>query len=286
MPSFGFSTNWSYFPLTGVGELVEETVTGNINVTFYPAWYKTIGMEVSFPQEWGNCTYNVYRSESEEGAYAKVNLTPVLSPFFDDTQTQAYSVFNKCFYKIEVILPDGRKVSSTPKTWDTRPNDWVNIRKAEIQRREWLLLRKFVGIKSHIFRRKTYGKRCGVCWNYKLEKVMKDACENCAGTSFDGGYFEPYETLFQYEPTPGSPSWEYFGKLETNVIPAWTISIPQINGFDLVFREPDAALYSVQAIGTTELTGNVVRQLVQLRQIERQAPEYKLVRKVYPERFR
>lgn len=243
-------------------------------------------MEIEFPSEWGNCTINVYKSETEEGTYTRLNLTPLVSPYFDDLTTKVYSVFNKCFYKAEITLPDGGIVQSNPQTWDTTPNDWVALRKNEIQRREWLLLRKFVGLKTYVFRRKTYGKRCGVCWNYKLEKVMKDDCANCAGTSFDGGYFDPYETLLQYEPTPSSPTWEYFGKMETNTIPAWTISVPQINGGDLVYREPDNAVYQVLAIATTELQGSVVRQILQLRQLERQAPEYVLISRVYPDRFK
>jgi len=289
MSSFGVSHSWAHYPLSHPGTstaLYGETISGNISATFYPAWYKSVGMEVSFPAEWGNCLYNVYRSEAEEGPYIKLNMVPLTSPFFDDLKVRAVSVFNKPFYKVEVILPDGQVVTSNPLSWTTPLNSWAHLRKTEIQRREWLLLRKFVGVKSYLFRRKTYGKRCGVCWNYVAEKVMKDNCENCAGTSFDGGYFEPYETLFQYEPTPNSPTWEYFGKLESNTIPAWTISVPQIAAFDLIFREPDASLYMVQAVATTELQTNVVRQIVQLKQLERQAPEYTLARKVYPERFR
>lgn len=266
--------------------MTSRTLASIIKIKFYPLWYRQVGMEVVFPPEWGDCKINIYRSEAETSDFVKVNPTPLTSPFFDDLQTRAYSVYNKCFYKAEIILPDGNIVQSGPHTWETTPNDWVSLRKIEIQRREWLLLRKFTGIKSYIFRRKIYGKRCGVCWNYQLEKVMKDDCPNCAGTSFDGGYFTPYETLFQFDPTPSSPSKEYFGKYETGTIVAWTTSVPQLNGYDLVFREEDSSLYVVQTISTTELQGSVIRQIVQLRQLERQSPEYKLVQQVYPERFR
>ena len=154
---------------------------------------------------------------------------------------------------------------------------------SEIQRREYLLLSKFVGVKSFLFRKRSYGKRCTNCWDPTIEQVTNDHCPYCLGTSFEGGYFDAAPLYLQYETTPNSRDKVYFGKFESNQIGAWTISVPVVNSEDVIVREGDWAMYRVDKIMTTELQANTVRQIMTLTQLAKGDVEYQLIQRQLPE---
>lgn len=282
--SFNYSTSWSYFPIVGSISTGVTTATGHANaisdkviVKLYPFWYKQVNLEWSMPANWGNCFFNIYRCESQDGDFILLNTSPLSGNTFTDTSTMAFSKFNKDYYIVEVILSTGQVIRSTPTSWQNTRTKLVDLKALDIQRREWLLLTKFTGIESYVFRRRTYGERCPNCWNPDTEMVTKDDCQVCFGTSFKGGYFPATKTYIQYDPTPNSLALDYFGKFESNQIPAWTISYPEMNSFDLVLRKPDWKMYRINNIGTTELQAVQVRQLLQLIELDKESVEYKLI---------
>lgn len=256
------------------------------NVTMYPAWYKEISMEWTVPSSWGNVLFNVYFSPVEDAEFEKLNTQPLSANFFVDTETREYSKFAHGFYVIEAILRDRGDITvrSDPMTWQTGQRRWVQLRSIEIQRREYWLLSRFNGAKSYIFRRKTFGKRCPICWNTKLEKVMDDHCPNCLGTSFDGGYFEPAPLYINYFPTNNNQVDTYYGKQEPDQqAGGWTISMPEIRPRDVIVRTSDWNMYVVENMTPTELQTHTVKQTIALTQLSKSTVEYKLVERNLPE---
>jgi hypothetical protein len=154
---------------------------------------------------------------------------------------------------------------------------WVAIRAEEIQRRENILLTRFNGVKSYVFRRKTYGERCPDCWSYTAEKIIKDHCSTCMGTGFKGGYFEPATCYINYDPSQNPVVKTYFGTFEPNQISAWTISLPEIHPEDVIIRTGNWDVYRVDALLPTELQTNTVRQIMKLTQLSRDDIENELV---------
>ena len=260
---------------------VNSAENPSFDISIYPSWYKQIGLEWQVPPEFGNCVFNVYFSPTEAGPFEKLNLTPITGTFFADTTTQEYSKFERGWYIVEAILLDnnGMQLRSKPATWDYTQTDWVKLRSIEIQRREYILLERFVGVKSYLFRRKTYGKRCTSCWNSTIEQVTNDHCPVCIGTSFEGGYFDPVSLRVQYETTPSEKTRVYYGKLESNQIGGWTISMPVVNSDDIIVREGDWAMYRVDRAIGTELQINTVRQIMTLTQLAKNDVEYQLIKR-------
>jgi hypothetical protein len=288
--SFSISINTEWFLLDGAKEMSDASVSGaidnlNIMVTLYPSWYSQIVAEWSVPPEFGNCLFNVYFSQTEDGPFTKVNQTPIDGTFLSDTTTQEYSKFDHGWYLVEAILLDygNALMRSAATTWNTPQNKWVGLRAKEIQRREHLLLRKFVGVQSYLFRKRSYGKRCQLCYDPRTEQVLDDHCPSCIGTSFEGGYFTPAPVLAQYETTPGSRDKTYFGNLEANQIGAWTTSLPVVTPDDIIVRIGDWALYKIVRIMTTELQANTVRQILTLTQLSKGDIEYQLVKRQLPD---
>jgi len=288
--SFSTSLNSEWFLFNGVKPMVSASVSGAINnpyikVKIYPSWYEQIVAEWSVPSKFGNCRFNVYFAQTEDGPFNKLNQVPINGTFLADSTTQEYSKFDHGFYLVEAILLDhgNALLRSEPATWETYQNAWVGLRSREIQRREQLLLRKFVGVQSYLFRKLSYGKRCPLCYDHRTEQIMDDHCPNCLGTSFEGGFFAPAPMLAQYETTPNSRDKTYFGKMEANQIGAWTTSLPVINSEDVLVRVGDWAMYRIDRIMTTELQANTVRQILTLTQISKGDIEYQLVKRHLPD---
>lgn len=272
--SFSVSLDQTWF-LRGVQTLGPMNapagdLNSNIQVTVFPDWYKRISLEWKIPSSWGNCSFHVYFSPDPDDGFERLTSTPLTTPSFLDTRAQEYSKFRHGFYVVEALI-SGRniRIKSKPSSWVYKRRDFIEKRAAEIQRREYLLLSKFAGTKSYVFRKKNYGLRCERCWNKETEKVMDDHCPVCLGTSFQGGYFDPVPSFIQFEPTSNSLTKTYFGNLESNQIGAWTISLPEINSDDIIIRTGDWNVYKIVRIAVTELQTNTVRQMMTLTQLNR-----------------
>jgi hypothetical protein len=268
--SVSFSPTWLLqAPLIGAtGEPTSE-LNDNISVSVYPQWYDSVSLSWTVPSTWGNCKFHVYFWDGGQTGYSRLTTNPITTPFFKDPTTRDYSKFRNSYYVVEALLPSGQRVKSALTSWHYRRRDRVEKIAAEIQRREYILLRKLNGVKSFLFKRKTYGLRCHRCWNATQEKVMDDNCSVCLGTSFEGGYFDPLPLFVNYDPTPNEIIKGFVGRIESNMISGWTISVPEISADDVIIRSGDWNVYSVSKVQTTELQTNAVRQMMALSQLSK-----------------
>lgn len=276
--SFTYSPSFSYFTLTDPAGIPATTVSvdGDIRIKFYPVWYKQVTLEWSIPPFWGDCSFNIYRSYSPEGEFIKMNATPILGNSFRDAESQAFNKFSHDYYIVEVILPTGSTIRSPATTMENTRKKSIQLKAMDIQRREYILLSKFTGVNSILFKRRTYGKRCSLCWNEDIQKSMDDNCPSCLGTSFEGGFFPGVNCYVQYESTPDTLARTYFGKFQASQIAAWTISYPDIASHDVLLRIPDWKMYHVDGITSTELQTVSVRQIMQLVELDKSSVEYNL----------
>lgn len=293
--SFNTSFNYSFFAQTAVspnsivvrpGQDLETTNrSGNIKVKLYPSWYKQIAVEWSVPSDWGNCMFNVYFSQGEDGPFEKITSSPISTTNVLDVNSKEYRKFDRGFYVVEAILKDRNNVSirSNPKSWGSYQRDWVALRSLEIQRREYFLLSRFNGVKSYLFRKLNYGNRCPACWNYGHQVVAKDNCEVCYGTGFERGYMDATPLYINYSPSTNANVKSYFGVAEPNQIEAWTISIPEIHPDDIIIKTGEWSVYSVAKLVPTTLQDNPVRQILQLTQMGKKDVENKLISRNLPE---
>jgi len=292
--NFGFLSQTAVYGHNGQNEtssfLLTKNCSKNIKITLYPRWYKHIAVEWFVPADWGNCVFNIYFSQVEDGDFEKLNAQPITGTYLLDNGTQEYRKFNRGFYVVEAILLDKGSVSiqSEVVTWDTNQHRFVQLRSIEIQRREYILLSKFNGAKSYVFRRKTYGQRCPVCWNSVIEKITKDHCTVCMGTGFNGGYFEAAPCFINYDSNPNSNLKTYFGVFEPSQLGAWTISLPEIRPDDVVLQAGTWDIFRVDGVTPTVLQSQVVRQIMKLTQLSKNDIENQLVTRDlsdFPERY-
>lgn len=297
--SMNLSFSFGYLALTNVynhnaesNESVRPvaiTISKSFKIKIFPRWYKQITLQWEVPSTWGRCLFNVYYCPSEAGPYERINASPIDGNYIKDTGNRDYLKFNQGHYILEAILLDkgSQIVRSESVTWDPPQNRKVELMSIEIQRREYVLLSKFAGIKSYIFSAKNYGERCPECWSHTAEKAVKDHCPTCFGTTFKGGYFGPVETFMQYDATPNQNVRTYFGTFEPDQIGAWTISYPEIRPDDIIVRSGNWSVYRVDALTSTELQGVPVRQITKLTQLAKSNIEHQLVTRIddFPKEF-
>lgn len=267
-----------YSALLAPKALVAEIENPNFEVTIFPIWFKNVTIGWKIPDDWGNCTFNVYRSKSDSGDFKKLNTTPIDSQTFEDVEARMWSKYDHDFYIVEAILHDhgGAFLRSKPYSWERQQRRWVELRSIEIQRRFWLMLNKFMGVETYVFKRRSYGNRCDTCWDYKNLKVTNDRCPECLGTGWKGGYLTPYLTRVQYDATPNNKELSHTGRNEPSVIAGVTIAFPSIDDWDLIYRVKDNKMYRVDKVLTTELLTSIVSQRLQLIELPKNYVEFRL----------
>lgn len=275
-----------FFPAFSRLPLAPTVQSGYIDVTVWPNFYKQIVIDWTIPAQWGACKFDVYRGENENGPWVKMTPSPLTNNVFKDTELKDFSKLMNGWYIVEVELPDGRRIQSAPRTWELVRKGWVELRAKEIERRNALLLTKFTGVDTILFRRRHFGKRCSECWDFNTEKVTKDHCKTCFGTSFQDGYFPGYDTLVQYDTPKVDISLEERGRIEVVNLSAWTVSYPRIEELDLVLRLPDWKIFRVENSSATTLQTVPVRQVLQLTELAKDSVEYILARQYMPSSYR
>lgn len=250
----------------------------NIDVTMYPTWYKEVSLEWTIPDEWVGCKFNVYESNNPVSGFKLLTPVPITTQFFTDNTDGDYFKRYLTQYVVEVIFADGRSVCSENADNHVKQNSWISLRSKEIQRRHWLVLSKFNGVKSFLFRRKTSGERCHTCWNHRTEKALVSACPDCYGTTFKGGYSGPIPTLYKYEPSNNQTVPGESGYLEPNQIQASTIAFPEVTNLDIIVKAGDWAVYRIIQNSATEMLTNPVTQTVLLSELERADVNYHLIK--------
>lgn len=290
--AFNFSPSFGFLTITGRRALATTQRSNDFKISVFPRWYKQVSLEWEVPESWGEVLFNVYFSQVQDSGFRKINSMPINDTFFRDTSNLDLSKFKRGYYVIEAILKERGDITvrSVPVTWGMSPDGhisqsrrFVELRSIEIQRREYWLLSRFNGIKSYLFRRMHYGKRCTECWNPVLKVVVKERCETCYGTSFEGGFFNPVPLYLNYDPSQLVEAKTFFGRLEDEQLGAWTISIPRINPGDIIVRTRDWNMYRVDAVNSTELQVLPVRQMLRLSQLSQNEVEHELLTKGVPE---
>lgn len=260
--------------------LENPTENPNFEIKVLPNWFEDVHLSWTVPEDWGDCLFNVYRSRSEEGPFEKLNTTPIDGTYLADTTTRQWSVVAEDYYIVEAILLDQDRatVRSGIVSWEYKRNRWVDLRANEIQRRFWLILRKFIGGESYVFKNRSYGMRCTRCWDRVNLKVTDDRCPNCYGTGWERGYMPPVKTRFQYEPNPNDRTVTYSGSSEPATMRARTISMPDLEDDDLVFRVADRKFYLIQRVTPTELQTAKVSQIADMVELPKNYVEYQLLK--------
>lgn len=211
--------------------------------------------------------YNVYRGTSVGGIFYKLNSQSLSENKYEDKGVKLHPN-TQYFYKISTVavFTDGNfseSVLSPPVAFVVpTTNKWF---KKMNERNMWIL--KNTGVLMDLYRRKTEGERCQICYDDIRGQSGDNSCTNCFGTGFDGG-FEPMHQLYvRQKPATEQLDLSPRGYTQNSQPGAWTISKVHIKNRDLLIN-PYGQVFSVLSSNLSHAAGFFLHQELTMKEID------------------
>lgn len=230
-----------------------------------------------------NIYYNVFRSQSINGIYVRVNKYLINTNRFEDKELSIHPN-TRYWYKVSTICEffDGSFVESKlsqPVTYEVKnENKWFNKMN---ERNMWIL--KNDAVLMDLYIRKTEGEHCPKCWNDIRGQSANNNCKVCFGTGFIGGYEPVFQLYVRQKPVNTQVDVSTQGYAYNNAPGAWTISSVQIRNRDLLIN-PQGRIFAVTSSHINHAAGYYFHQELQMKEIDPTDNRYNIQRiALYPE---
>lgn len=200
---------------------------------------------------------NIYRSNSESGPWTKIASGLEDRYRYVDGEVDFRNKWRVWYYKLETENKStGIKEEYSPVSIQVDGDIIV----AEIQRREYMYFKKFVGRKALLYKRRVFGQRC-TCYDEILQNHLRDRCLNCFNTGYSGGYHRPIPIYIQFDPTGKSTSMSQGGEIQVENGTARTLAIPSIAPRDLIIESSNKRWRVVTSVPTEKRREPVHQEL-------------------------
>jgi hypothetical protein len=218
-------------------------------------------------------SFSLLRSNSPSGPFMTVKEGITGQFGFKDTTVNLISDWRKYYYKVKTveIADTNNFVESEAFTQGYEP-DTVAL---EIIRRNNLILgNDFTGRPVFVFIKRTFGQRCGECWDYITKRRCKSGCLTCFDTGFVNGYFTPMIRQMNINPEHEKVQMQKF-KIEPNQTAGWLSNEPALSPGDLIVEGLNQR-WRVIDVRKTEKRRTLLHQTVRLTSVNNSDIEYKL----------
>lgn len=223
------------------------------------------------------------RSESPSGPFTVLQVMDPLAVFAFTDRTVPWRPKNfEIYYQLTGRLrTTGEAVSSCPPFGF---QGQLSLDAIEIIRQHNILLYGVnghdpqTGIRTTVYKRRTFGPRCPECTDQLTQRVTISQCRACGGTGFrGGGYYQPMIVNMNFQPHPKTLQITNLGKIEDNETVAFATNFPIFYPGDMIV-EPGEKHWRVIQVEVTERKRVVVHQLLRLRQLDHNDVEYEVFR--------
>ncbi len=200
-------------------------------------------------------------------------INPADTSMFEDTTVSGITdKFVDYFYRVIVSGLSGQGVKvSEPYGIAVEEDKYAR----EIERRRELVLRLHSGQTFYLFKRRTYGTVCPICYDPTLQRTTQSDCTTCYGTGYVNGYYVPIPARGQINERPTRSMHQLFGNWHDQDAVLYTQANPPLNPQDLVvdklFRR-----WIIQSVGAVQKSVHTFGQISQIRQAERADVIYQL----------
>jgi hypothetical protein len=138
-----------------------------------------------------------------------------------------------------------------------------------------ILFREFIGRRCWVFPVRTFGQRCGACYNDITGKRRISHCVTCYDTSFVRGYHNPIESWISIDPPSKAEQNTSIGPLQMQVTTARIGYWPPLKPRDLII-ESENIRWRVVQVNQTEQLRAPVHQEIQIHRIPPTDIEYRI----------
>lgn len=211
--------------------------------------------------------YNVYRSESADGGFEKINENLIhVTDYTDATAKQ--KLRTAYWYKVTAVHDGG---------FESPPSDPVTYRPTSLGRlgpvmKEIVRRHKFIldndGEYVHLLVRKTIGKRCASFDPRRQQAANHGQCPTCYGTSFEGGYILVPNVLMRIARSQSNISWDIAGRDIQHTPRGWCLDSPMVHSNDIIVDFYNRRFEVSGIAAYTPVAASVSRQEFSLIELE------------------
>lgn len=217
-------------------------------------------------------TFRVLRSESPEGPFDP--LTPEFEDryFYVDARLPAGDKFRTLWYRIALRHKATDTTTYTESFAHTAEPDLIAD---YVRRHHQTVLQEASGRTCWILKRRTFGTRCGGCWDQISSRRTRSGCLMCYDTGYLRGYLNPIAVAVQIDPASKAQAIMPQQKHQEVVTGGRMGYYPNLSPDDLIV-EAENLRWRVQTVTPIERLRAVVKQSFTARQLNDQDIEYKI----------
>ncbi len=220
-----------------------------------------------------NYTFSVLRSQTPEGPFVVIrdDIKSIFS--FHDPKASQKARWRQWYYKIRVTEDDTSNFCDSEISSNDEKPDRIAL---AIIKKNDMILREKVGLEVFVLVERTFGQRCGVCYDTIKNRRKTDQCTTCFNTGFRGGFFDPIKIRANFSPSAKVMQFSNFGEIQPNQTSAWISNFPEVKPRDIIVESHDGRRWRIQRVTPTRKLRSVVHQNLLLTEINRSDIEWKI----------
>lgn len=217
-----------------------------------------------------NYTFQVLKSEAAAGSFEPTSVPLEDQYTFIDNLVKVGNIYRQYHYIIRVTdKQSGKYDDYGPVSKGPEPTLVASTLRMHLN----LLMREFIGRRCWLLPVRTFGQRCGECWNNRLRKRTRSGCRTCFDTGFVRGYHRPVEVWISIDPTPANNQPQQLGRTQQTSTTARMAHFPPVKPNDIII-EPENLRWVVRSVSTTQEQRTVVTQELGLHRVPETDVEY------------
>lgn len=222
-------------------------------------------------QDLSNVFFDVYRGESPT-EMVKVNTHKLESnqiyEYTDDTVILR-SINKNYYYKVVAV----DYFNGTPvQNFESQTTTWqgkLDLVGLYIVEEHLFAFRYLYGTPGMLFKKKSEGVRCNVCWDNVIKRITKSNCTSCFGTGFTGGYYKSSSHWMNFSPDPTSAQVTEFGVREPSQNDVQFVNYPLLQMGDIILEVEPFRFWRVIGVSGAEKNRNTLLQVARLDEINK-----------------
>jgi hypothetical protein len=232
-----------------------------------------IGRQVPFP-----LAFNIYRSGGDKGEFTKLNVAPIVGNSYLDEGLQPISKIFNVLYQLEIIYPFQEETQLlNPQPLVCTPSLKRSYLVAKrMDQKYFIEYRARSGQQFVILKQRDFGEQCTECYNPVTEAATKSNCGGCFGTTIEGGFWNPIETIGKIDPETKVQRLGAMQFEEPINTQASLRAFPIVKKGDILVEKCNNNRWYINTVQVVEHGRYPVKQLAEIRLIERTSIIYEI----------
>jgi len=226
---------------------------------------------VMAPHEWptedlGIC---VFRATGMKGPWEEIAYIEGRNDFVD-FNVHSPGVTRTYYYIIRLVSKTGRGYTDSQIAFLTHDPDNIAL---ELVRKKNLYLLSNSGVAFAVLPRKSWGAKCGRCWDIHRQLAQDPDCPICYGQGFSGGFLSPIHVPAAYNSSEDTVH-DAGLKFETDNTYIEIANLPVLYPYDVIVDRKMGIRYRIESVGRRSRRGYTVCQIAQILRIDERSIIY------------